>query len=334
MFSAQLINNPLDDPGVYVEFRYKRKALLFDMGDLHQLPPRKLLKVSHVFVSHTHMDHFIGFDHHLRLCLGRDQHISFFGPPGFIKNVENKIGAYTWNLIENYTNTFTLDITELHEKHKRRRRYRCQSAFKPEVLADDGDFDGTLVVNRNDFTVKVAFLDHKIPSLAYSMEEKKHINIKKNALGEMGLPVGPWLGEFKDKILGGGPDDTPIEVWWKDKNKRISGKTFPLGTLKKKIVRITPGKKISYITDAIYNEDNARKIIELAQSSDMIFIEASFLDKDADIALKKYHLTAKQAGDLARMAGAKNMTIFHFSPKYRGQENLLLEEAAKAFNQE
>jgi ribonuclease Z len=331
MFNAQLINNPFNDPGVYVEFQYKREAILFDLGNLHHLSARKLLKISHIFVSHTHMDHFIGFDHLLRVCLGRDQHISLFGPPGFIKNVENKIGAYTWNLVENYTNTFTIDITELHEKHKRIRRYRCQRAFKPEVLADDEDFDGTLVVDRNDFTVKVAFLDHKIPSLAYSMEEKKHINIKKNALEEVGLPVGPWLGEFKDKILGGDPDDTLIEVWWKDKNRRIPGKTFPLGTLKNQIVRITPGKKISYITDAVYNEDNGRKIIELAQSSDMIFIEASFLDKDADIALKKYHLTAKQAGDLARMAGAKNMMIFHFSPKYKGQENILLEEAMKAF---
>jgi ribonuclease BN (tRNA processing enzyme) len=31
------------------------------------------------------------------------------------------------------------------------------------------------------------------------------------------------------------------------------------------------------------------------------------------------------------MAGAKNMMIFHFSPKYKGQENILLEEAMKAF---
>ncbi len=330
MFSAQLINDPFDDPGVYVEFQYKKEAALFDLGNIHHIPTRKLLKISHIFVSHTHMDHFIGFDHLLRVCLGRDQHISLFGPPGFIKNVESKIGAYTWNLVENYSNNFVIEVTEVHEKRKRISRYRCQSAFEPEVVAETEDFHGTLV-DRNDFTVKVIFLDHKIPSLAYSMEEKKHINIKKNVLDEMGLPVGAWLGEFKDRILRGESDDTPINVWWKNQNKQIPVKTLPLGELKEKIIKITPGKKIAYIADAVYNEDNARKIIELAWASDMIFIEAPFLEKDAETALRKYHLTAKQAGDLARRAGAKNMTIFHFSPKYRGQENLLLEEAVKAF---
>jgi ribonuclease Z len=67
MYNAALINDPFGDPGVYVECKYRREAVLFDLGDLHLLPPRKLLKIDYIFVSHTHMDHFIGFDHLLRL---------------------------------------------------------------------------------------------------------------------------------------------------------------------------------------------------------------------------------------------------------------------------
>ncbi len=64
---------------MYVECRYRHESLLFDFGDLHRLPPRKLLKVDYIFVSHTHKDHSIGFDHLLRLCLGRDKPASVSG---------------------------------------------------------------------------------------------------------------------------------------------------------------------------------------------------------------------------------------------------------------
>ncbi len=331
MFSSQLINDPFGDPGVYVEFRYRNEALLFDLGDLHSMPARKLLKVSHIFVSHTHMDHFIGFDHLLRILLGRNKHLSLFGPPGFINNVEGKIAAYTWNLVENYTNDFVLLVTEVHPERTITKRYRCQEAFKPEMMGGSESFDGT-IMEENFFTVKGVFLDHKIPCLAYSLKEKQRVNIKRNSLEEMGLPVGAWLMRLKESILTGDPDDTPIRVWRRDRGKEIVEKILTLGELKTNIVKITPGQKITYITDAVYGEENACRIVELAHMSDMIFIETCFLEEDAGRAAEKYHLTAAQAGGLARRAGVKKMTIFHFSPKYKKKGDLLMNEAMSAFN--
>ncbi|MDI6776193.1 MAG: MBL fold metallo-hydrolase [Syntrophales bacterium] len=330
MFNASLINDPFGDPGVYIEFKYRNEALLFDLGDLHLLPPRKLLKISHIFVSHTHMDHFIGFDHLLRVCLGRDRHISLFGPPGFHKQVENKIGAYTWNLVENYTNDFALLITEVHPEGKLTRCYHCRTAFKPEMVAEEEGFDGTLVEGSL-FSVRGTFLDHKIPCLAFRFEEKSRVNIKKNVLQEMGLPVGAWLMKLKNHVLSGDDDDTPVKVSWREGGQETREKIIPLGELKATIVKITPGQKITYITDAIYNDENRRKIVALAEGSDLLFIEATFLHDDADSAAKKYHLTALQAGTLARMAGVKRISLFHFSPKYKGCGELLVEEAMQAF---
>ncbi|MBW2600049.1 MAG: ribonuclease Z, partial [Deltaproteobacteria bacterium] len=77
--------------------------------------------------------------------------------------------------------------------------------------------------------------------------------------------------------------------------------------------------------------DNARKIVKLAKDSDIIFIEAPFLEEDLKTATEKYHLTARQAGHLAGMAGAKHICIFHLSPKYKGREYLLKKEALDAF---
>jgi len=70
MFNARLVNDPFGDPALYLDLRYRREALLFDLGDIQELAPRMILKIDHIFVTHTHMDHFIGFDHLLRICLG------------------------------------------------------------------------------------------------------------------------------------------------------------------------------------------------------------------------------------------------------------------------
>jgi len=67
---------------------------------------------------------------------------------------------------------------------------------------------------------------------------------------------------------------------------------------------------------------------------DILYCEAPFADADRDQALRRYHLTARQAGTLARMAGAKRLEVFHFSPRYDGQADRLYSEADRAFRGE
>jgi ribonuclease Z len=330
MFNARLVNDPFGDPALYLDLRYRREALLFDLGDIQSLPPRMLLKVNHIFVTHTHMDHFIGFDHLLRICLGREKHLALYGPPGFIGNVQGKLAAYTWNLVENYTNDFRLVVTELRPGRRETVIFHCREAFRPERERQVASV-GETILERDAYEVKSLFLDHKVPCLAFCLEEKRRVNVKKNVLAEMGLPGGAWINALKDAIHRDEPGNTLFRVWWKGEDRGIAEKIYPLGELREKLTKITPGQKIVYISDVINSPGNVERIVEFARGADVLFIEACFLEEDRERAAEKYHLTAAQAGRLARLAAVKRFTLFHYSPKYRGMEERFEEEAMRAF---
>jgi ribonuclease Z len=324
-FHPSLVNGPFDDPAVYVDFLYDRRAPLFDLGDIRALPSRKILRLTHIFISHTHIDHFIGFDHLLRLCLGREKRIHLFGPPGFTAQVEHHLASYTWNLVESYPADFTVVAAELHPDGRSfSAEFRCRNRFRREFERTEQLHDGILL-DEETFRLRTAFLDHKIISLAYALEEKSHVNIMKNRLLELGLPTGPWLAELKREIVREEADDKRFRAWWSSAGGVVE-RHFALGELKNLILHIVPGQKIAYVTDAAYTPANAAKIVDLARGADYLFIEATFLDADRERAAERHHLTALQAGLLARQAGVARAIPFHFSPRYKGMEDKLRKE--------
>ena len=124
--------------------------------------------------------------------------------------------------------------------------------------------------------------------------------------------------------------DTPVRVAWHD-STGAHERVLPLGEIKAKAVRIVPGQKIAYVTDVVYHEENARRIAELAAGADVLFIETPFLEQDAARAASRFHLTARQAGLLARRAAVKTVIPFHFSPRYDDAGAALRSEMARAF---
>jgi ribonuclease Z len=327
LFHPRLVNDPFGDPALYVDFLFERRALLLDLGDLSPLSPRQILRVDHAFVSHTHMDHFVGFDTLLRLLLGRDKTLHLYGPPGFLDRVEHKLAAYTWNLVANYESDFVIRAVEVHPDGRREiAELRSRSGFRREPVPSPEMADG-LLVDEESFQVRTAFLDHGIPCLAFALEEKFHVNVWKSGLEELGLPTGPWLKEVKQAALRDIPDSTPFRSGDRD------GREVTLGELKAKVLRIVPGQKVAYVTDAGYTAANAAAIVELARDADLLFIETAFLHEEERRAAEKRHLTARQAGLLAREAGVKRLIPFHFSPKHQEEEDLLVREALDAFEE-
>jgi ribonuclease Z len=145
----------------------------------------------------------------------------------------------------------------------------------------------------------------------------------------MGLPVGPWLKDLKSALWRGEGEEFRLKVPVGEKGN-ISQKEISLETLRE-CLTITPGQKIAYVSDCRYTEENGEKIMELAAGADLFFCEAAFLDKDRERAEQRAHLTARQAGELARRAKVKKLQIFHFSPKYEKEADLLYREAEEVF---
>jgi ribonuclease Z len=329
LFEPALVNDAFGDPGLYVDFREERRALLFDFGDVSALPPRKLLRISHVFVTHAHIDHFVGFDRWLRVVLGRKERATLYGGPGFIAQVEHKLAAYTWNVVHRYDVALTIDAIELGADGRARRASFCSRDRFARADGESWTRTDDVVLAEESFRVRARFLDHDVLCLAFALEETTHVNVWKNRLAEMGLPTGHWLHALKRAARAGAPADTPIDVRWRDRDGEHTV-TRRLGELRP-VLEFVPGRRIGYVTDIRYTEANLRALDELLGGVDLLFIESVFLDSEAEHAARKNHLTAKQAGTIARRLGARAVVPFHFSPRYEDRASELHAELQAAW---
>jgi ribonuclease Z len=325
LVQASLVNDPFSDPGLFIDFRFRRRAILFDLGDSTPLSPRQLLRVSDAFVSHAHMDHFAGFDRLLRVCLHRTLPLRLIGPAGFTDRVEHKLKAYTLNLLDEDSVDFVIMAAEFSgERLERAAEFRAREGFRRRE-AEAPRLSGCTLLDEEDFWITGAVLDHGIPCLAFAFEERLRVNVWNEGLKHLDLPVGPWLDNAKRAVRRGEADGTPIAV--------RPGLDVPLGTLKQHALRTSRGQKIAYVVDAAHRRANLEKAVALARGADQLFIEAPFLQADAEIAAQRLHLTALQAGGIAREAGVSQLVPFHFSARYREREGELRAEAERAFRQ-
>jgi ribonuclease Z len=323
LVQPRLVNDPYSDPGLYLDFRYGRRAILFDLGDVSPLSSRELLRVSHVFVSHTHVDHIAGFDRLFRLCLHRPSPLTLIGPPGFSEQVEHRIRSFTWNLLDENSVDFCLRAMEYDGSRLiTAAEFHAREAFARRDVASPVFLDG-IAWMEDEFRIESVALDHGIPSLAFALREVLQVNVWRGLLAEMGLSPGPWLNEAKRAVRLGLPDDHVVQ--------HLDGGTILLGELKHRALRVAPGQTVAYVTDAAPHTDNRAKILQLADKADQLFIEAVFLECDRSFAVASHHLTAWEAGALAREAGVRHVTPFHHSARYLSEPDVLRDELYRSF---
>lgn len=88
----------------------------------------------------------------------------------------------------------------------------------------------------------------------------------------------------------------------------------------------SPARSFAYCSDTVFRPE----IAEMMKGVDLLYHEATFAESEKPLCSKVYHSTAKQAAEIARLAGAKQLMLGHYSSRYN-DETILQKEAAEVF---
>ena len=168
--------------------------------------------------------------------------------------------------------------------------------------------ENELILETDRYTVKTIPLEHRVYTNGFLVQEKP-------ALRKLNISVVKQFSE--------------IETWAYHNLKR--GKDFIRedGSIipnDKLTLPPPPAKSYAYCSDTIYKPD----IIPIIKGVDLLYHEATFLEKHKDLATKTKHSTAKQAARIAKDAEVKFLVLGHFSSRYP-DESLFVKEASEIF---
>jgi ribonuclease Z len=139
---------------------------------------------------------------------------------------------------------------------------------------------------------------HRVPSFAYAIQEKdKPGAFQVERAKEAGVPFGPLYGALK----------RGEEVTLAD-GTILAGKDF--------VGEPQPGRKIVFSGDT----EPCTAVRELAEGSDLLVHEATYAQRDKELAVRSGHSTAQEAAELARQASVNQLCLTHFSPRYEDEE--------------
>jgi ribonuclease Z len=258
------------------------EVMLFDCGEgtQRQMTHLKLspMKINQIFITHLHGDHFLGLP-----CLiqsmafrGRKNSLHIYGPEGIIKTVENikNLGYYSLS--------FPINAHEIR-----------------------GINEG-IIRETEEYIIKSCPMQHSIPNLAYSVEEKRSPKFQKDKALELGLKPGPDFGKLQRGIS--------VEV-----NGKIIKPAEVLGEKRK-------GRKFVYSGDT----RPCAEMVKFAYQADVLIHESTFDSAQEDKALKTGHSTSTHAATIAKEAEVSNLILFHMSTRYRDSD-MLKKEAKEIF---
>jgi ribonuclease Z len=183
-------------------------------------------------------------------------------------------------------------------------RLCAATAGQESVDVDARPISGDGPIHTDDaFTLSAARLRHRVDAVGYRLHEPDGRRMLPDRLADAGVE-GPDIGRLQ-----------------RQGSIEIDGRTVTLES----VSQFRAGQTFAFVMDTAWCE----AAIELAADADLLVSEATFLASDEEAAGEYGHLTAGQAGRLAREAGVGTLVLSHFSARYTAVEPFADEAAAE-----
>ncbi len=170
-----------------------------------------------------------------------------------------------------------------------RLRHACSFHERANVIEVPVDADGPIA--QGGFGALEAMrLEHSIDAFGYRLIEPDGLRFAPDLLARHGI-AGPAVGELQ-----------------RTGSIRVNDRTVALAD----VSAPRRGQRFAFVMDTRLCD----AVYELADGADMLVIEATFLNDDADLATRYGHLTAAQAARVAQECGVRRLVLTHFSQRY------------------
>ncbi len=173
---------------------------------------------------------------------------------------------------------------------------------RPSMEIDFIEVEPGVILEDSEFEVIAFPVSHRGPSLGYLFREKSRRPFLAERAEALNVPEGP------------------------ERSRLVAGESVRLadGRIIHPDEVLGPPERrawLAFVGDA----GDTQNLVEPVRGADLLVIEATYLERDADLAEQFGHLTAAQAARLAQEAEAHRLVLTHISRRYR--ESDILEEA-------
>ena len=160
-------------------------------------------------------------------------------------------------------------------------------------------FEDGIVHDDGEFIIEAKFMDHGVENCAYRITEKDTIKFDKDKLKSFHIS-GPSMKELLEK-----------------KSLVVDGQRVTL----EMVSHVRKGDSFSVVIDT----RKCPEAVEIARGAKLLLCESTYLEEHQDLAHRHFHLTAKQAAEIAKEANVGALILTHFSARYTELEPFVSE---------